>query len=153
MAEGTGRWATVPRGHQPDAPPAAEIPDPDWIVIRRRNGVRQRYRRGPGPWCGTTSGYANHRCTCLACADAWRDYCRDYETRHPEARIQRNARAAARRRAAGMTERPPRIPDPRCPIGYGSDTGYSRHHCRCPICKQAKADYDRNRYQRRKANA
>ena len=33
---------------------------------------------GPGPWCGTTGGYTNHKCRCNRCRAAWNAYMRSW---------------------------------------------------------------------------
>lgn len=113
----------------------------EWVYDNR--GVR--YRRGPGPWCGTSGGYSNHRCRCDACTAANRAALNAYMAAHPEQRAKKLARDRAGRLAQGMTPRPPRVPDPRCPIGYGNRNGYIRHGCRCDYCRAAHAAYARRR--------
>lgn len=36
-----------------------------------RDSRTKEYTYGPGPWCGTSSGYGNHRCRCDKCK-AWK---------------------------------------------------------------------------------
>lgn len=124
----------------PPAPPAPALSDDtEWVYDSRG----ARYRRGPGPWCGTAGGYCNHRCRCDACTAAWRAQWNAYMAAHPEQREKKRQRDEARRRAAGLAVRPPRAPDPRCPIGYGSLTGYKNRGCRCEYCTAANTAYAR----------
>ncbi|MCD6056536.1 MAG: hypothetical protein K0R44_8 [Thermomicrobiales bacterium] len=103
---------------------------------------RQKYTIGPGPWCGTSGGYGNHHCRCDACRAANAAMAKDWRDRNAE----RSRAVKARwRRKMGMAERPPVVRNPDCPLGYGSRTGYTRHGCRCDLCREGNNRYHRER--------
>lgn len=86
----------------------------------------KRYVAGPGPWCGTSGGYANHDCRCDECRAAWGRFVAQ----------QRHARAA----------RP--IPADL----HGKATTYTNYRCRCTRCRAAWTTYHRE-YRARKRQA
>lgn len=71
-------------------------------------------------WHGTYSGYTHHKCRCVACTRASREYQR------------------TRRQRLG-----PLAPDdPR----HGTCNAYNSYRCRCAPCANAKATYDKATY-------
>lgn len=69
---------------------------------------------------GRYTTYVNHKCRCIPCKQAWREYCR-------RRRAQRAALVAAGR----------------LKVPHGTEGGYSNYKCRCIPCKRAHADTKR----------
>ena len=75
---------------------------------------------------GTVNGYANLRCRCDACREAWRIY---------YASVRRRYRA----RPWPTTTQ------------HGTYNAYANYGCRCGLCRAANSAYARDYYRRKKA--
>jgi hypothetical protein len=60
--------------------------------------VPNKYRKGPGPWCGTAGGYTNHACRCDDCTGANSRAYQAYMDAHPDKRAAKNAKQREARR-------------------------------------------------------